>query len=640
MEKTNILLKLTFGFILALVVTACVNDDDYAIPPLNAEEPNIETNTTIDIVKNMYAGSLVDFNEATNNTDLIFEGYVVSSDEAGNFYKILVIQDKPENPTAAIQLDIDATSMYAQYEPGRKVYVKLNGLAMDEVNGVLHIGIVSGSSVGRISAFNYTNYIIRSNETATLVPLVVAPTALNDGHINMLVQIDNMQLRDEEVGQPYGNAGNTYTVNRYLKNCDDESLTILRNSGYADFKNELFPTGQGAIVAVFSKYNSDYQLFIRDTNDVMFDNERCEPGAYEPIAPLNLPYTQDFEGSYIDGQNLSVEGWYTVNVSGGSEVFTLEQYNSNFFAQAQAYGSGESAMEAWLVSPSLIIDADTENPVLSFGTIDGYSNGNPLTVHIGTGFTGDVSAVSWTQVNPVISTGTSSGYASVFVDSGEIDLSSYIGQTIYVGFKYAGGTSGITTTMQIDNFYVGTSTNPDNGGGGETSAEGMVFPGGDFENFTAFTGGLSSFGLQSYATESTGNGVDGSTALSINTAGASGNDYVFTALANPDLPETYGTIKFNLKGTAGKTISINVHKTDGSSYKFNLGDVTADKTISATGSNSYTGTIDTGGNWVQITLDLTGIADLNTTDTSASFFALKIGKDVAYDLLLDNFVIE
>ncbi len=639
MKKINTIIKLALSVIMALAITACVYDDDYKIPTLDAEEPNLETNTTIAIVKEMYAGSLVDFNEATNDSDLILEGYVVSNDEAGNFYKVLAIQDKPENPTAAIQLDIDATALYAQYEPGRKVYVKLNGLAMDEVNGVLHIGAISGTSVGRISAFNYTNHVVRSTQTATLVPLVVTPATVNDSHINMLVQLDNMQLRDEEVGKPYANANNTYTVNRYLKNCDDESLTILRNSGYSDFKNQEFPTGQGAIVAVFSKYNSDYQLFIRDTNDIMFDNERCEAGAYEPIDPLSLPYTQDFEGDYVDGQNLSVDGWYTVNTSGGSRLFTLEEYNSNFFAQAQAYGSGESTMEAWLVSPGLIIDTETTNPVLSFGTIDGYNNGDPLTVYITTDFTGDVNAVSWTQVNPDISTGNSSGYGSVFLHSGEIDLSSYVGQTIYVGFKYSGGTSSVTTTMQLDDFYVGPST--DTGNSGENSAEGFAFPGGDFENFSAFTSGLNTYGLKDYATESAGNGVDASTALSINTTGASGNDYVFTALANSDLPATYSSIKFNVKGTtAGKSISINLYKTDGSYYRFNLGDITANTTIPAAASNQYSGTIDTGGNWVQITLDLSGITDLNTTDNEASFFALKIGKEAAFDLYLDNFTIE
>lgn len=634
MKTANIYLIRTLGFVLML--TACVQDNDYSIPRIKMEEPDITPNTTISIVKDMYAGRLVDFNDANNEGELIIEGYVVSNDEAGNFYKVLIIQDKPENPTAAIQLDIDVTSLYALYKPGQKVYVKLNGLGMDKLNGVLHVGAMAGTSVGRISAFDYDDYIIRSTEIASIVPKVISPTAFSDDDINLLIQIDNMQLRNSEVGQPYGNANNTYTVNRYLKNCETGAHVILRNSGYSDFKNELFPEGQGSVIAVLSKYNSDYQLFIRDTEDVMFDGERCASQVYQPIDPVSLPYTQDFEGDFTEGQNLIVEGWFTTNTSEGVTVFTSQQNNGNFFAQAQAFGSSESSVETWLVSPGIIIDTETLHPVFSFGTIDGYSNGNPLTVHISTDFSGDVSSANWTQLNPVISTGNTTGYGSAFVDSGELDVSSYVGQTIYVGFKYSGGTSSITTTIQIDDFYAGPSTKIEE----PVSAEGLAFSGGDFENYNAFIAGLNSSGIKDYATQNIGNGVEDSKALSIETTGASGNDYVFSALAHGDLPETYSNIKFMLKGTSSKTISINLYKTDGSYYVFNLENITTNTTITPSGSNKYSGIIDTSNAWIEITLDLSGISDLNTSNTAADFFGLKIGKDVAYHLLLDNFTME
>lgn len=124
--KTNRILSLMSILFLGLIVVSCVQDDDYNIPTLEIVEPNITANTTISIVKSMYAGTLVDFTEASNGGELIIEGYVVSNDEAGNFYKVLVLQDAPENPTAAIQLDIDVTALYSKYKPGRKVYVKLN----------------------------------------------------------------------------------------------------------------------------------------------------------------------------------------------------------------------------------------------------------------------------------------------------------------------------------------------------------------------------------------------------------------------------------------------------------------------------------------------------------------------------------
>ena len=39
--------------------------------------------------------------------DYIVEAYVSSSDESGNIYKMMFLQDKPENPTQGIEIDID-----------------------------------------------------------------------------------------------------------------------------------------------------------------------------------------------------------------------------------------------------------------------------------------------------------------------------------------------------------------------------------------------------------------------------------------------------------------------------------------------------------------------------------------------------
>ena len=174
---------------------------------------------------------------------------------------------------------------------------------------------------------------------------------------------------------------------------------------------------------------------------------------------------------------------------------------------------------------------------------------------------------------------------------------------------------------------------------GENSA--WVFPGGDFEDWDAFTGHLNNFGIKPYATQSTGNGRDGSASLHINTTGAGGNDYVFTSLAHEDLPANPTKIRFWIKGTASKTVSINVYKEGTGYFVFNLGDVTTTKTLTVSPSNQYIGTINTGGEWVQITLDLNSVdGALNLTDFTKDFFALKVGSAQPYDLHFDEFTIE
>jgi len=429
MSKTYKFLVFTLMSMMALTLSSCVHDDDYKIPTVEITEPNITANTTINIVKDMYAGSLVDFTEASNGGELIIEGYVVSNDEAGNFYKILVIQDAPENPTAAIQLDVDVTSLYAQYKPGRKVYVKLNGLGMNELNGVLHIGAISGTTVGRISATNYEDFIIRSSEVATIVPKVISPSEFNDNYINMLVQIDNMQLNSSEVGMPYANAADTYTVNRYLKNCEDNSLTIIRNSGFATFKNEIFPVGQGSVVAVFSKYNSDYQLFIRDTEDVSFEGSRCDPL---------------FEDSFTAG---NLNKWTTYSVT-GSTVWGYSSFgNPNDSAYINGYGNNN---EDWLISKAIDLSGVT-SAILSFDHAKRYS-GPDLELFMSTDYAGGNPTTDGTWVALTLTPDTSTSSWS-FVSSGDIDVSAAAGGNLFIALKYTSTTSS-AAAYEIDNVQV------------------------------------------------------------------------------------------------------------------------------------------------------------------------------------------
>ena len=166
----------------------------------------------------------------------------------------------------------------------------------------------------------------------------------------------------------------------------------------------------------------------------------------------------------------------------------------------------------------------------------------------------------------------------------------------------------------------------------------LLFPGANFEDFAAFTATINSrFGLQAYATEAPGAGRNGSTALHIKST-PSGNDYVFTVQNKAGKDFTGKTkISFYIKGTAaGKSISCNVY-TGGRNYKpFNVGDVNnADVNVSVAANNQYAGSI-TANDWVKVTLDITGL----TLPTSGDLFAFKVGKEVAWDLYVDDITIE
>lgn len=648
MRKFQNIKFLSFLFILGILATSCVHDDDFKVPEINLEEPNVNVNTDIASIKAMYRGFEPVLIEG--NGEMFMEAYVISDDESGNIYKQMFLQDKPENPTAGVVLSTHATDLYTKYAPGQKIYFRVDGLYIGEYAGLPTIGIQEGSDVGRMNIDDFQERIYRSLEKATLVPSVITiPEASNPNRLSTLVKFEGVQFPDDVAGTDYyGNIDNTFSVNRTVEDCQGNSI-ILRNSGFADFKNDRLPAGNGSMVAINSIFANDIQLFIRDTNDVDMTGERCDGstggggGDPTPGEAVELPFSQNFEGHAAGtGANVNLPGWININVGGGTRVWEVREFDNNKYAQTSAYSANQNPYEVWLITPGLILPSGS-SPILKFDTNDGHYNGDALSVKISTNFDGNLSTATWTELNANISSGHTNGYGANFVSSGEIDLSAYAGQVVYIGYQYLGGSDGITTTYQIDNISVaednGGGGNPDPPGGGDGE---FLFAGGDFEDWSAFLAGLNEFGIKDYANQSMGTGVDGSASLHIATdpTTTGGNDYVFTANAASGLPSSYSKISFYMRGSSSKSVSFNVYNTDGSYTAYNLGDLTSSVTIQPAGNNQYNGTINTGGNWVLVTLDISTLNSVNVSDTSSSILALKIGREANYDLHFDNFTIE
>jgi len=182
---------ITLIFLVINVCLNCVKDDGFSTPKIDCNVPEITATNTIAQVKDMYT-----FGGATKiETDIIIEGYVVSSDKSGNIYKSLSIQDKPENPTAAIKISIDQSDIYTTYNVGRKVYVKLKGLAVGYSFGSIQIGKASDTELGRIPALEVKNHIIRSCEVVEIIPKTITIEELDESMLEMLIQIDNVQFK-------------------------------------------------------------------------------------------------------------------------------------------------------------------------------------------------------------------------------------------------------------------------------------------------------------------------------------------------------------------------------------------------------------------------------------------------------------
>lgn len=410
------------------------------------------TMTLNDLISN-YSGDL-------GLEENIIEAYVVSSDAAGNFYKNIYVQDAIENPTSGIQILVDEHDLFNRFPLSGKVYINTKGLYLGQSYGVTSLGYYDGSYVSQIDRGNIGNHLTYSGETATITP--IAAELDQSGNVvysgtedsvpqGVLIQLNDMQVTKSGIGSAYTFYSGTASVNKSIFSCTSESSIIMRNSGYANFAHETFPIGNGTITAVLSGYFDTAQIYIRDTNDVNMDGERCglECANSGTIGGSTVVYEDNFNSYAENSTNFG--GWTNSNVNSGNNKFQVKSYGGAKYVQLGAYNSGEDPLEVWLVTPSINMDATTDE-ALSFTTKTGYNNGAALKLYASTDFSGDVNAATWTYIDAIFADGPSSGYGDI-TPSGLIDISCLDGD-VYFAFRYQGGEEGITTTFQIDDVKI------------------------------------------------------------------------------------------------------------------------------------------------------------------------------------------
>lgn len=441
-------------FLLVIALSSCVQDDDFDIPQIVWEEPNITVNTDILAIKSL-RDSLGPVLIGDENQPLFLEAYVVSSDASGNIFKQLFIQDKPANPTAGIVISTHYTNLYAKYGPGQKIYFQVDGLYIGDFWGMPTIGTRENDAIGRIPADEFENRIHRSLENIEPTPQIIRISQATDENLlGTLVRFENVQFTDDFLGDYYGNPDNTTTVNRMLENCDGATIA-MRNSGFSDFKNELLPEGNGSVTALLTVFADTPQIYIRDISDVELQGQRCDTaGDPLPGGVRELPFYENFEGEVAgDGEIVAIEDWTNTNVNGGERLWEVREFSRNKYAQTSAFASSEDPYEVWLITPGIWLP-EGATPTLTFETKDGYYRGDALSVKIATDFDDDIAAATWHDLDADISRGNTDGYGDLFVPSGAIDLTEFAGEIVHIAFRYYGSSNDVTTTYQIDSIAV------------------------------------------------------------------------------------------------------------------------------------------------------------------------------------------
>lgn len=292
-------------------LSSCVKDDDFKVPEVACNNRFDAANHSLADIKTIAVQSPTAANIISE--DYIVEAYVTSSDETGNIYKAMYLQDQPENPTIGIEMDIDGSNQYADFPVGAMVRINLKGLIVQQSNGNYKVGTFDPAyPIGRINPNKLPNYMARvcnGNKPvkATIVPVEfnsIAAALRNGDHINQLVKINNVQFNDPELTKTFADPDKT--ADRYIVDKNGTTLD-LRFSNYASFaKSPISPTyaGSGSIILNLSRYTSNptnpnftEQAYIRFLSDMDFPNPRFTPGV--PDAPsasaVNLFNGSDFE---------------------------------------------------------------------------------------------------------------------------------------------------------------------------------------------------------------------------------------------------------------------------------------------------------------------------------------------------------
>ncbi|WP_411029105.1 DUF5689 domain-containing protein [Spongiimicrobium sp. 3-5] len=314
----------------------CVKNPDFDTPKSGCVS-EITANTSFDTVKNMYVDELIQIQE-----DLVIEGYVISSDRAGNFFGTLYLQDNPVAPTAGFQMEVDVRESHVLYPIGSKILIRLQGLYLGKSKGVFKLGGVFAAfgnpAVGRLPGSKVVEHIFKScDEPVAMEPLPMSVEQLQGGMNNTLVVVNDIEVLEEEVGLPFAYVEEE--TERTLIDCADNTVKLV-NSGFADFRDALLPSGSGNITAVLIKENTTPKLIVRDLGDIDFSNERCAELVTEftsnsifisELADPNNNTGARFVELYNAGEeSLSLNGWtlrrYTNASTEVSSTIDLSQF--------------------------------------------------------------------------------------------------------------------------------------------------------------------------------------------------------------------------------------------------------------------------------------------------------------------------
>ena len=408
MKKHTIYL---LSIIAGIVLFASCNrweDPEFEVPVYTGPAAN----HTIQDIKNMHTSLGTGAQDSICRWDepFIVKAVVVSSDQGGNCYKYMTIQDE----TGGIEISIDRSGLYNDYPVGQTIYLDCRGLIVGDYHNKYQIGWGNRTSVQRINPEALDKYIHKDGLPDLNNPLIAHPieitgnSQLTAENTNCLVRINGCRFDSKYIGMPLATNDQTMDREVYING----ATVIVRTSNYANFRSTVIENKEYCLYGILSVYNSEYQLTLRTKEDIQ------DAVNNDDILIQSLSF---------DNNSLTTGGWST---SPANNAWIFQSYQGDNFI---FHNIATSTCDDWLISPQITL-SDLNNKILKINHRNNVE-GSPASyyqVYYSTTYNGgEFNEADWTAFNPNLN-----NYPSNFELSNALDLSVLNSNKFYIAFRY------------------------------------------------------------------------------------------------------------------------------------------------------------------------------------------------------------
>ncbi len=421
--KKIIYISVIIAFIISLS-TACIKDK-WEDPEPQIYPENFDTiNYNIISIKDLQA--MYKPGDTTILGDsIVIIGTVISSDNDGNIYKKMYVQDS----TAGIVIPIDLYNISKDYPFGQKIAIKCGGLFIT-FDGNYSLGALYSEMLGTDTIWNIGRiqglaavkaHIFKLDGGKPIVPKVLKISQLLTATTSTLVKLENVQFYINSVGKTYADPEiNLASVGHYIEDINNVPLQqiLLYTSSYSTFAGDSVPYGNGSVVGIFGKYSGNKQLYINKVSDVKFNNPR-KGTFYDESFPISIgTFTQ-----YSVLGSIDTWFWQTFDTGTGGNIGCVTM--------------AANGQEDWLISPALDFTGKSGIKLNFRHAINNITSWTDHNLYVSSDYDGVSNPNTngtWTAI-----TGWKTGVGSswTFFTTTDLDVSAYDGKTnVHFAFKY------------------------------------------------------------------------------------------------------------------------------------------------------------------------------------------------------------